>query len=46
MEKKPLLGTLGAIQVEIPAKTLFQLAATFIIIGLVLILSFNIIKKL
>jgi len=45
-EKKPLLGTLGAIQVEIPTKTLIHLAATLIIVGLVLILSNSIIQKL
>lgn len=45
-EKKPLLGTLGAIQVEIPTKTLINLGATLVIVGLVLILSYSIIRKL
>ena len=45
-EKKTLLGTLGAIQVEIPTLTLVKLGATLVIVGLILILSYSIIRKL
>ena len=45
-EKKPLLGTLGAIQVEVPVKTLVSLGATLVIVGLILMLSYSIIKKI
>lgn len=45
-EKKPLFGTLGAIQVHIPPAELVKLGAALLIVGLVLILSHSIIKKI
>jgi hypothetical protein len=45
-DKKPIFGTLGAVQVEIPMATVIKLGATLVTVGLILILSYSIIRKL
>lgn len=45
-EQKTLFGNLAAVQIEIPTQQLIKLGAAIIAAGIVLILSYSIIKKL
>lgn len=45
-EQKPIFGTLGAIQVKLPPAELIKLSAALVVAGLILILSYSIIKKI
>jgi len=46
MSEKPTFGTLAAIDVNFPNSQLVKLSAALVVAGLILILSYSIIKKL